>query len=762
MIENYIGKLDKNKVDAWKAVSNRFKSISINNDESEIYDMVATVLNRDKKLFEKYIEQHSEQFDALKKVIERDHSFTALNDENVEDFALRCYPLHPYTLLLLPKISELVAQNERTIFTFLSSTERYSVPYFLRTDNSNFPIIEPDYIYDYFEKLFKGEPYGSNVKKQWQITTAALSKLKEYDNPLAEKIVKTIALIYCVNDFEIIPPSWDIICEIYSVNYRWGDIEAAKETLKKAHLLIELLYKPYVRITEGSGHDVLGLIQQEAYKIENITKAKDVFNDVCEIKYLYPVQYNDENEVIRYFDFRFIDCSELQNIQPEGFVLDTKADGVVFAVLVRTPSELESAISHITSNHNKRAVFILPKDCSDSDSIAINYQAILNLKKQYEGKEIELVEELNYISLPLLITPFLTKVSSRLDEMDIADKGIKGIEATAIRELLARGECLCGTDLKPGTLAYKNVEKYIDYIPPKAVGTLVREMQDCITANDENAKNFISDFEELYKRIQKNKCKIAALETEDKEVLAEISAIGKVSTVDAEENLSRYKRMISELREELSKKISEKTRRESERETAENNFNMYRSKSEKAKEYQLYYKYAQAMYYWVNKQYSEKEAQMRDRLNKYVTELFDNIYSGNRDIYIDDKYNINITVNGEIVDDTGGLRVIQYFAYVGGLVKLAYEVMQERTDEEGNAQELGEQYPLVLDAAFSHADQTHTQNIARELANATSQLIFAVMEKDWLYAKTGLTGKVSRIYELNKIDETEVQIVEVK
>ena len=365
-------------------------------------------------------------------------------------------------------------------------------------------------------------------------------------------------------------------------------------------------------------------------------------------------------------------------------------------------------------------------------------------------------------SLPLLITPFLTKVSSRLDEMDIADKGIKGIEATAIRELLARGECLCGTDLKPGTLAYKNVEKYIDYIPPKAVGTLVREMQDCITANDENAKNFISDFEELYKRIQKNKCKIAALETEDKEVLAEISAIGKVSTADAEENLSRYKRKISELRDELSRKISEKTRRESERETAENNFNMYRSKSEKAKEYQLYYKYAQAMYYWVNKQYSEKETQMRDRLNKYVTELFDNIYSGNRDIYIDDKYNINITVNGEIVDDTGGLRVIQYFAYVGGLVKLAYEVMQERTDEEGNAQELGEQYPLVLDAAFSHADQTHTQNIARELANATSQLIFAVMEKDWLYAKTGLTGKVSRIYELNKIDETEVQIVEVK
>lgn len=365
-------------------------------------------------------------------------------------------------------------------------------------------------------------------------------------------------------------------------------------------------------------------------------------------------------------------------------------------------------------------------------------------------------------SLPLFITPFLDKVGQRLAEMDIADKGIKGIEAPAIHELLHRGECLCGTDLKPGTLAYKNVEKYIDYIPPKSVGTLVREMQDCINANDENAQNFVEEFEELYKSIQQGKMKIAELELEDKEVLAEIAAIGNVDTADAETNLSRYKRMISELRDELSRKISEKTRRESERETAENNFNMYRSKGEKAKEYQLYYKYAQAMHSWVNKQYSEKEKQMRERLNEYVSKLFNNIYSGKRDIYIDEKYNINITANGEIVDDTGGLRVIQYFAYVGGLVKLAYEVMQECEKDEGEVQELGEQYPLVLDAAFSHADQTHTQNIARELANATSQLIFAVMEKDWLYAQTGLAGKVGRMYELKKIDETEVQIVEVK
>lgn len=396
-IENYIGKLPKNKVDAWKAVSNRFKSISISNDEAEIYDMIATVLNRDEEPFEHFVRLHQNRFDAITQIALKDSTFHSIQLSDPKGLVYRCYPLHPYSLLLLPRISELVAQNERTIFTFLSSMERYSVPYFLRTDDSEFPIIEPDYIYDYFEKLFKGEPYGSTIKKQWQITTAALAKLKEYDNELAEKIIKTIALIYCVNDFEIVPPSWDLICDIYSVNYSWAEIEAAKEILKKAHLLIELLYKPYVRISEGSRHDVLELIQQEVYKLEKTIKTSAAFNEYCNINYLYPVQYNDENEIVRYFDFRFIGVDELPDITPTGLFLQTNADGIVYAILAQTEDEIAMANEAVSNIHNRRAVFIVPKTCFDCKSIAAGYQAILNLKSIYADKEIELLEELNYI-----------------------------------------------------------------------------------------------------------------------------------------------------------------------------------------------------------------------------------------------------------------------------------------------------------------------------------------------------------------------------
>lgn len=394
-IDNYIGRLSKIKVDAWKAVSNRFKAITIENNESELFDMVATVLSHDENPYNDFINAHIKSFSHLKEIVQKDHAFSGVNQYG--NLVEKCYPLHPYALLMLPKVSELVAQNERTIFTFLSSTEKNSVPYFLRTDDSAFPLIEPDYIYDYFETLFKGEPYGSNIKKQWQIAASALSKLRESDNLLAEKIVKTIILVYCINDFEVLPPSWDIICDIYSTHYTWAEIESAKQVLKNHHLLIELLYKPYVRITEGSSHNALEMIQQEKYRIESSFDPKQVLNDLLNVKYLYPVQYNDENEIVRYFEFQFIDSDNLRFIPNQGMALDTNADGIVYGVLIGREQEIQAAQDTILTINNQRAVFILPNETYNYLDLSLEYQAIQNLIAFYAGKEVELVDELSYI-----------------------------------------------------------------------------------------------------------------------------------------------------------------------------------------------------------------------------------------------------------------------------------------------------------------------------------------------------------------------------
>lgn len=75
-----------------------------------------------------------------------------------------------------------------------------------------------------------------------------------------------------------------------------------------------------------------------------------------------------------------------------------------------------------------------------------------NLEKQIAKDEGELKTlSIKYLktfgkeSIHLLIKPLLSKVDDRLKVLNIADKGIRGLEASAITSLLNRGKCLCGT-----------------------------------------------------------------------------------------------------------------------------------------------------------------------------------------------------------------------------------------------------------------------------------------------------------------------------
>ena len=91
-----------------------------------------------------------------------------------------CYPLHPVSTFVLPRLSERVAQNERTLFTFISAPGVSTLPAFLETyEDDHFELITPDLIYDYFEPLFKKEVYGGSIHENYVLTEMILDKLSD-------------------------------------------------------------------------------------------------------------------------------------------------------------------------------------------------------------------------------------------------------------------------------------------------------------------------------------------------------------------------------------------------------------------------------------------------------------------------------------------------------------------------------------------------------------------------------------------------------
>lgn len=417
-IDNYVNHLSKEKIDKWKGIEGRFNRIEIDNKEEEIYDLIASVLYKKEEEFKAFCKKNKASFKMLNSIVsdeERNttaHLTGAFNDivKNIGvEFVEKSYPLHPYSLLMLPKVSELVAQNERSIFTFLASNDKNSVNYFIKRSTDAFPLIEPDVIYDYFEALFKGEPYGSPIREQWEIATSAIAKLSSCENDLAIKIVKTTTLIYIINQFETLPPSSDLIYEIYKL-HPYVDVASAFELLRKEELLIELEFKPYIRIRKSSNNNIQEVVDNEISIINNCDYKKILMDNLAS-RYVYPVDYNDEKEVVRYFEYIFLTLTELSAITDmDKFTDMIKADGLIVSVLVNSEDELRLALKRAKELKSNRVIFAIPRQPKNINNHLKKYQAISNLLDK-KSNDTLLVDELAYIQQDIyeLITDYLNK-----------------------------------------------------------------------------------------------------------------------------------------------------------------------------------------------------------------------------------------------------------------------------------------------------------------------------------------------------------------
>ena len=103
--------------------------------------------------------------------------------------------------------------------------------------------------------------------------------------------------------------------------------------------------------------------------------------------------------------------------------------------------------------------------------------------------------------------------------------------------------------------------------------------------------------------------------------------------------------------------------------------------------------------------------------------------------------------------ESEGSNRVKSFAFIAGLVALAKEKLIANAGEEGFNLS-SEPYPLVMDAPFSNADETHTANISKVLPEIAEQVIMFVMQKDWRYAEPVMDSRVGKQYHLKKHSET--------
>ena len=312
------------------------------------------------------------------------------------------YPLHPCTTYILPRLSEKVAQNERTLFTFLSGKGQFTLSSIIKgkdaVSKEKIFLLSPDVLFDYFAQVMQNEPYTSEIKKLYLLSQSILQKVENIE--LEAKIIKTLTLIYVLKQFERLQPSFDEVINIYSdCGYSFDEINKSLLTLtKKLGVIYERTSSNhFLQLKESSGIDLVQLILDTAEKRKNVVTPIEILNSINTEKYLYPVKYNTKYSVTRFYEVKFV---EDKNVAPS-----TISDGTFFAVL---DSNVSIEKIKAKSLEYKNVLFAVPQKTETIHLLLRKYEAICFLQsKSYDDKvlfsEYEIIKEDLFEGIKLFI-----------------------------------------------------------------------------------------------------------------------------------------------------------------------------------------------------------------------------------------------------------------------------------------------------------------------------------------------------------------------
>lgn len=362
--------------------------------------------------------------------------------------------------------------------------------------------------------------------------------------------------------------------------------------------------------------------------------------------------------------------------------------------------------------------------------------------------------------------PIIQKALAELAHADKVDKDIPNINQKTIEYLLKRGYCLCGTKLIPNTEGFSEVCKLIDYVPPKALGTIIGEFVKDSKSKAKQAENYHHIFYDLFSRIREIDEKVEVnikLQTQLNNSLLDTSMVAglKKRQLEAEE---KVKQLTSEQKEKLElkgKKTSEKERKETER-------NQLILVDEKNKEYEGYRQYAYAVYEELLTAYQYQEKIYREDLQSIINEIFTQIYEGGISICVDEKYNIKVSVAQSISKDDLERSTAQsysvIFSFIAGIIKMAKQKSMKDSnlgDKEDSIFNEAAGYPLVMDAPLSAFDKKRIKNICYTLPQIAQQVIFFIKDTDGEVAEQHLGKIIGNKYFIKKVSLVESKVCEV-
>jgi hypothetical protein len=356
MFDDYVELVEKTLRAEWNKVQERFCSIQFAESAAATIQMLAEALQHTKKLPDNislFIKQTIDKMENSSLPLP-----IGLDYHGFRKIASKAWPLHPTVLLALPYLFRRLAQNERSIFSYLTSSEPFGFQSHAEKPlSSDSGFVRLHDIYDYlmanFEASLSRIPCAKKLLETNDIINSRQHLSKEQYN-----LIRIVSLLNVLGEISTIRANIEFM---ECASAQGCQVKIELEELKKQSILIFRNLDKSYRVWEGSDVDIDARMKEAQRKLQ--TKS---FSFLETLRKQLPQQsfvarrHSFETGIHRFFNVVYTDRIEkLEDYENLTMVGDES--GCILVVIPHADTEaLYESVQKISAAQN-RLIVACPK-----------------------------------------------------------------------------------------------------------------------------------------------------------------------------------------------------------------------------------------------------------------------------------------------------------------------------------------------------------------------------------------------------------------
>jgi len=310
--EQYAKGLGENLKNEWSKVQGRFEEVPFLESAEQILRVVSAAFEFD--FNKQQCKTLSDKTTKIVNVLAKQEAMpSALKFEEAVNLYSNCYPLHPVSALILPLLCQKVAQNERTLFSYLGSHEEFGLQHMLSEMDSLDDYVYPHHIYDYFIANQPSILGDYLTHRRWAEVVTAIERLGDASEDEVN-ILKTIGILNIIGSKGGFKASKAILETCLPKK------TAAKKAIKVLQDKSIINYRRFnneYRVWQGSDFDLEEVLQEEINNIGQFSLASEL-NTAKNMLPIVARKYTIQTGALRYFVPVFVDAKSYKTTEKQS------------------------------------------------------------------------------------------------------------------------------------------------------------------------------------------------------------------------------------------------------------------------------------------------------------------------------------------------------------------------------------------------------------------------------------------------------------